>query len=588
MTLEFIWYIPERATIGTLISREGNTTMERKGISRRGFLTGTAAAGALAAFGLAGCAGSPSSNAQADSGSASSSADWSQALNIDIASALPGNTSESVEVTETKECDVVVIGAGCSGVNAAVRSAESGLKVILLEKTSTVGGASLGSWAPSAYNSSLALAAGDQTDTEPIIDAWVADSHWRVDAAAIRQLVNHAGEAVDWMSDNGWDFTYLGLGSGITQLPDYDLRSDLFRSMIDTHVIGNGGELMENTAAKHLVTDHEGTVTGVVAVDGASQGVQINAKAVVIATGGYAANTALVKNVFGFDGVFAGLPQNIGEGLEMAWKAGAQKPQNFGGQMLHQTLARATDKIINDFDAFPAKYPMILCYVANLLNVGSTGSRFRNEALVLDAVPSAYSSAYQGSSHYVVVSQSIMETLETQGLAGLGVDYSPGLPPEYKPDYDLDTPWTGITEVFDAMVETGEGYKADTLEELARAAGMDESIFVSQVASYEEFCASGVDTQFGKSPAYLHALGDGPYYIIIAEENNLCSWGGLLTNTDYQVLDTERFPIAGLYAVGNEAGSNLYNDTYVGFGYGMSNTITSGYLCGKKLGESLA
>lgn len=207
----------------------------------------------------------------------------------------------------------------------------------------------------------------------------------------------------------------------------------------------------------------------------------------------------------------------------MAWKAGAQKPQNFGGQMLHQTLARATDKIINDFDAFPAKCPMILCYVANLLNVGSTGSRFRNEALVLDAVPSAYSSAYQGSSHYVVVSQSIIETLETQGFAGLGVDYSPGLPPEYKPDYDLDTPWTGITEVFDALVETGEGYKADALEELARAAGMDESIFVSQVAFYEEFCASGVDTQFGKSPAYLHALGDGPHYIIIAEENNLCS-----------------------------------------------------------------
>lgn len=114
---------------------------------------------------------------------------------------------------------------------------------------------------------------------------------------------------------------------------------------------------------------------------------------------------------------------------------------------------------------------------------------------------------------------------------------------------------------------------------------MDESIFVSQVASYEEFCASGVDTQFGKSPAYLHALGDGPYYIIIAEENNLCSWGGLLTNTDYRVLDIERFPIAGLYAAGNEAGSNLYSDTYVGFGYGMSNTITSGYLCGTKLGS---
>lgn len=54
------------------------------------------------------------------------------------------------------------------------------------------------------------------------------------------------------------------------------------------------------------------------------------------------------------------------------------------------------------------------------------------------------------------------------------------------------------------------------------------------------------------------------------------------------MLDDAKLPIEGLYAVGNEAGGNLYNDTYVGFGYGMANTITSGYLCGTKLGERLS
>ena len=53
------------------------------------------------------------------------------------------------------------------------------------------------------------------------------------------------------------------------------------------------------------------------------------------------------------------------------------------------------------------------------------------------------------------------------------------------------------------------------------------------------------------------------------------------------MLNDSRAPIKGLYAVGNEAGGNLYNDTYVGFGYGMANTITSGYLCGTKLAETL-
>lgn len=559
--------------------------MGETSISRRSFLAGATSVGALAAFGLAGCSPTGNSSNQKNEGKNGESS-WMQSLNVDIASALPGNTSETIDVQETKSCDVVVIGAGCSGTNTATRAAELGLSVILVEKTSSIGGASLKSWAPSAHNSKYAKAAGVITDTDPLIESWVADSHWRVDAAAIRQLVNTSGEAVDWMSENGWEFTYLGMGADITTLPDYDQREPLFTAMLDKHV-GKNGEILTNTTAKKLVTNDSGAVTGVIAVDKSNKGIQIDAKSVVIATGGYGANANLVKTAFGFEGVFAGLPQNIGEGLEMAWAVGAQKPQNFGGQMLHQTLARATDKLLVTFDAFPCKYPMILCYVANLLNVGATGTRFRNEALVLDSVPSANSSAYQGSFHYVVVSQGIMQTLEQEGLAGLGVDYNPGLPPEYKPDYDLNTPWTDITTVLDAMVEAGAGYKGDTAEALAEAAGMNVELFTSQLAQYEDFCASGADTQFGKSPKYLNALGAGPYYLIIAEENNLCSWGGLLVNTDYQVLDYNRMPIEGLYSVGNEAGGNLYNDTYVGFGYGMANTITSGYLCGTKLAAAM-
>lgn len=554
-------------------------------VSRRAFVGSVAAAGALAALGLGGC--SPAKSQSTPDASETGVGEWTQRLNVDLASALPGNTAEPIEPTETKECDVLVIGAGCSGTNTAVRAAEQGLSVILVEKTDQVGGASLKSWAPSVPNSSLAKAAGVSTDIEPIIDTWVADSHWRVNAAAIRQLVSTSGEAVDWMIEQGWKFTYLGMGADMTALPDYDEREPLFMGMLETHVKPSG-EVLLQTTAKHLVTDDSGAVTGAVVVDSSGTGIQINAKAVVIATGGYGANVEMVKAAFGFEGVFAGLPQNIGEGLEMAWAVGAQKPQNFGGQMLHQTLARATDSLVNQLDAFPAKYPMILTYVANVLNVGSTGERFRNESLVLDAVPSANSSVYQGSYHYVVVSQSIVDALTEKGLVGLGVDYDPGLPPEYKPVYELDTPWADLESVLDKAVEEGAAFKGQTAEELAQAAGMDETTFSAQLDEYNGFCESGADTQFGKAKKYLNTLGDGPYWAIIAEENNLCSWGGLLVNTDYQVLDDARLPIQGLYAVGNEAGGNLYNDTYVGFGYGMANTITSGYICGTKLAEKLA
>lgn len=137
-----------------------------------------------------------------------------------LSSALPGNTSEEVDVQETQDYDVVVVGAGCSGTNTAVRAAQAGLRVALVEKTSHLGGASLKSWAPSIPNSSFAKADGVTTDTEPIIQNLIADSHWRMNAAAVRKLVNSSSAAVDWMAGLGWNFTYLGMGPTSPRFPN--------------------------------------------------------------------------------------------------------------------------------------------------------------------------------------------------------------------------------------------------------------------------------------------------------------------------------------------------------------------------------
>lgn len=555
--------------------------MNAKNITRQHFVAGTALGTAAAALGVAAASTRTPRPAIADEAADS---DWASVLNVDIASVLPGNTSEQVEVADTKDCDVLVIGAGVSGANTAIRAGELGKKVILVEKTDTIGGASNLSSGPIGYNSRIALDAGEQTDILPLLNDWIAESHYRVDAASVKQLLEKSGEAIDWMSDNGWEFTPW-FSASMVKFPDYSVREQLFLDALDRTVVANGGEVLTNTCAKRLVVDDEGKVTGAVVVDAEGKGLQINAAATVIATGGYGGNLDMVERVFRFRGVLGGLPQNIGEGLEMAWRAGAQKPQNFGGQMLHQTLARANDPLAEQFDAFPAKYPMILCYVAKLMNVSATGARFRNEESALSAVAAANTSAYQGSFHYVVVSKGIMDTLEQEGLAGLGIEKSPGLPPRYKPEFELDTPWENIAGVFDAMVEAGAGYKGDTPEELALAAGMDVDIFTRQFEAYEGYCAEGVDEQLGKAADNLIAYGEGPYYIVIAEENNLGSWGGLLTNADYEALDWNRLPVKGLYAVGNEAGSCLFNDTYVGAGIALGNAVTSGYLCGTKLGE---
>jgi fumarate reductase flavoprotein subunit len=488
---------------------------------------------------------------------------------------------------EEYSCDVAVVGGGGSGISAAVSAGDKGAKVILIEKTGVLGGASLLSWASLGYGSSYQKEAGANPDKEKFIQTWIADRHWRLDVSILRRFIDESGPTIDWLRGKGWNFSFISWFDGGTghMLPPYAQRPGLWASMLDASVVKRGGAVLTNTTGKSLITDKEGKVVGVVAQKADGTPVRVMAKAVIIATGGYSGNKEMVEKAFGFGGINGGLPQNVGEGLEMAWKAGAAKPQNFGGQMLHQTLARAK---LTQFSAFENKYPMILAYVPSVLNVGATGARFRDEGATLVAVAAANTSAFQGSFHYVIVSKKTIDTLASKGLAGIGMDVSPGMPPEYKPKFELGTPWTNAYAVFDAMVAGGWGYKGNSLEELAKNAGMDKATFVETYENYEKLCASGVDGEFGKAPKYLFANGEeGPFYAITAEINNLGSVGGLLINKRFQVLNARKLPVGGLYAVGCESEGVLYNDTYVGNGAGIGWALTSGRLGGSDAAEAV-
>lgn len=171
-------------------------------------------------------------------------------------------------------------------------------------------------------------------------------------------------------------------------------------------------------------------------------------------------------------------------------------------------------------------------------------------------------------------------------MKGLQAPKLPGMPPEfyasYKDKFTLDQPWKDADKVFESMVANGDGFKGNTLEELAKNAGMDPAVFAADFKLYEEAAKTGTDTEFGKAKEYLVPMGSsGPYYAVIAEINNLCSVGGLLVNTKFQVLNDKRVPVKGLYAVGVESEGVLFNDTYVGNGVGLGYSFTSGRLGGE-------
>lgn len=494
--------------------------------------------------------------------------------------------------TEQLAADIVVVGAGASGVSAAVSAADKGATVIIIEKTATIGGASNLSWAGKFYNSSAAVNDGLKVSVETEIANWIVNNHWRVDAAAVRQYVTKSGETYDWLSQKGYQTTFLNFfGEQLHVLPAYESRQDMLRQMLADSVEINGGQVITETTAKKLITGSNGEVTGVVAEKADGTTLEISAKSVVMATGGYAANKEMVKEAFGFEGVNGGLGQNIGEGLQMAWEAGAKVPDNFGGQMLHQTLAKATSKLKEQHTSFEASYPVMLTYLPNFMNVGPSGARFRDEASTLESVAAANTSAFNGPYHMVIVSQSQLDSLTAQGMNGVKAPKLPGMPPEFyapfQDQFKLETPWANAQQVLDDMVKNGDGYKGDSIEELAKNAGMDIAVFTEAFNNYQEAINTGVDTEFGKTKEYLQPMGEsGPYYAIIAEINNLGSVGGLLVNTKFQVLNNSRVPVAGLYAVGLESEGVLFNDTYVGNGVGIGYSFTSGRLGGEYAASS--
>lgn len=487
--------------------------------------------------------------------------------------------------TETLTADVAVVGAGASGVSAAVSAADEGAKVILIEKTATIGGASNLSWAGRFYNSSLALQNGVKVDLEKKISDWIVNNHWKVDAADVRQYLEQGSATYDWLTKKGYVTTFLNMGGDpMHLLPAYDTRQPILKKMLSDSVEKKGGQVITETTAKKLITDKNGAVTGVEAQKADGTTLKITAKDVIIATGGYAGNAAMVKKESGFEGPLGGLGQNVGEGLNMAWTVGAKTSPNLGIQMIHQTVAKATTKLKKQYSPFEGSYPLILSYLPTLMNVGPNGARFRDESALMTPDAAANTSVYNGTYHLTIVSKSQLDALAAKGMSGIKVTSLPAMPPEfyadYKDQFTLAAPWKNVDVVLDAMVKNGDGYKGNTIEELAKNAGFDAATFTQSFNNYEEATKTGVDKDFGKAVQYLVPIGSGPYYAIIDQVNNLGSVGGLVVNKNFQVLNDKRLPIKGLYAVGLDSEGVLFSDTYIGNGDGIGYAFTSGRLGG--------
>ena len=563
---------------------QANLPEARRGVSRRGFLSGAAlAAGAAAVAGLAGCAPQAAGEAAGEASTAGgdamaatgamqttdpSKAVWPVVEEVEVGSAGEGEiafVAEPIaadEITATHDVDVVVCGLGPAGDAAALACAEQGLKVVAVEKQSrgnynsaTIGGT----------NSKLHEHWGMTYDT----DAWIADAMvdnaFQGDMTLFKHFLEKNGEAVDWYishfdNQNLDDYPLTFAAGDFPNFRDEWDKTALSRSWntslnlpyppgeladILAGILTEAGvEIRFNTPACQLVTDDAGKVTGVI-VKGEGGYEQYNcAKGVVLATGGYEFNQQMLKERCRPRGVpgawLTGAFGNTGDGLQMGIAVGAAE------------------------DEFPQPIMLDPEQLMPYLRVNKLGKRFTPEyepyghlAMAIQAQPGTYD--------FYVVDGAIAEK--------------------------IDKIWTpssscyGPKEVWVGAATSENALKADTLEELAELMEVPADEFVATINRWNEMAAAGKDEDFNFPGEMMMAIDTPPFYATKEHADGLCTAGGLLVDTACRVLDKERQPIEGLFAAGIVSGGMFYN-TYPHNLNCLSHTrnCLMGYTIGQVLG----
>jgi fumarate reductase flavoprotein subunit len=458
------------------------------------------------------------------------------------------------EDTQTLEgFDVVVVGGGASGTTAAANATANGAKVLLIEKSARIGGCGSMSSGVHVVNSKLQKEAGLPDDNQSYFPEVMRQGLWYPKAVMVRQFLENGGKVVDFLVEKGgFEFSPnpTGVGYAKDSILDPNASESWYRiaDTVDT-------VLLETTVTK-LLTDAAGAVIGVEAQSWDGTKYVVNANAVVIATGGFMNNPELQEkyNLSTFSTRFA-MMQNVGEGLQMMWGAGARE-YHAGGMNIHITQPIGE---IDGFDDFTAMIPYTLHAAPNILRVNGRGERFSSETMLKDnMVGNGNYLAAQGRYFYNIVSQQQMDLLAKEGLAGAGLKE-----PVFSVNFNfyvdpIDYKMEKIQEAMEAGVAAGFIFRGATLDELAQAAGFRPETFKKHIERYERACADGFDDLYYKDPSLLFALGDGPYYAIQSECCPYSTMGGVEVDEQMRVLDADGNPVAGLYAAGCESIGVLY------------------------------
>jgi fumarate reductase flavoprotein subunit len=307
-----------------------------------------------------------------------------------------------------------------------------------------------------------------------------------------------------------------------------------------------GVDIRPGTSVKKILKQGE-RVKGVIA-EQEGDDIEVAAKVVVVASGGYANNKEWVRKYAGFDvgvNVFpVGNIDKTGDGIRMAWEIGAAE-EGLGVLELYRVGPVGPDfPMMGQLEFIPAQPD---------LWVNQSGERFCDESIAFSETSSGNANArHQEGYTYSLFDESIKQLILNNGIErGVGEDNLPGTRPMNFDQELQDALERGTTELF----------VANSIEELAGKMGIDPTALKATVDEYNGFCDKGHDDLFAKNPKYLRPLKGPRFYAVKSRTICLGTLGGIRINRNMEVVDKKGKVIPGLYAGGFDAGG-MYGDSY--------------------------
>ena len=479
----------------------------------------------------------------------------------------PDDYKTAVEKTgsaedSTVEADVVVVGAGGAGMTAAITAAAEGKSVVILESQSMVGGNSVratggmnagktvyqdeNEFGESAgVEKTLKTAAEKYADNETITAlAKTVSEQWAAyqanptgyfdsvelmeldtmiggkginDPELVETLCANSADAIDWLDEHGITLHNVSsFGGASVKRIHRPVNAEGKTVSVGSYMIPlleencekAGVQILLNTTANEILTDANGAAVGIKATGSTGETVTVNAKAVVLTTGGFGANLDMVvkykPELKGFMTTNAAGIQ--GQGIEMAEAIGAATV-DMDQIQIHPTVEANTAALITEGLRGDG---------AVLIN--AEGKRFIDEVGTRDVV-SAAEIAQTGSYSWLVVDQAMVDA----------------------------------SSVIQGYIKKGYTVTGATYEELGKAMGVDAAAFAETMEKWNGYVEAKNDPDFGRT-SFANPLNTAPYYAVKVTAGVHHTMGGLKINANTEVLNEKGEVIPGLFAAGEVTG----------------------------------